>query len=298
MMSKLRRTLFLLAAALLALPAVAGRTTVTDPLTSMKTLQVEGTVVIDTEGKVDDYRIETHLGEPLSGAVDRAVRGWRFVPVVIDGQPRRAEARMRITLAATKVGEDFEVKVDNVIFPREKPTAKEAPAPGHVPTRIEAGKFTPPVYPPGLMFAGLDGQVLVALRVGEDGNAADVAAVQSMLLDVRGREKTLQQAVGLFEQASLAAARQWTFKLPPDFASWPPEKRVVTVSIVYTTDRKPEFDAPGFWRTIVRTPRREIDWMPRKRGTQAVGVADVKPGEFVPVASALTLASDVVGATL
>lgn len=297
--SRLHACLLLLASALLALPAVAGKA-VAEPLSRVRTLQVEGVVVIDIDGKVSDYRLETSLGDALQGAVGRAVRSWRFHPVVIDGQARRAESAMRITLAAVPVGEQFEVRVDNVVFPNPEPVAEQAapPRPDRVPQRIERGSMPPPSYPDGLAWAGVSGRVLVAIRVGEDGSAAEVAAVQSMLLDVRGRDRMLQQATGLFERSALSAAKQWTFRLPPDFSAWPPEKRVLTVSVEYVMQGTPDYYKPGVWRTVVRTPKRDIGWMPLKPGTQSAGVADVAPGEFLPVASTLSLASDVVGRAL
>lgn len=294
-MGHLRLQAWMLAATLglAAMPASAGRPAVADTLESVKVLQVEGIVVIDTQGGVEDYRIQTPLNDALRGLVDKAVHRWRFRPVVVDGQVRRAEARMRITLAATAMGEDYQVRVDNVIFP--DPDQKPGqPAAGDT-AGYSARKLAPPVYPQGLMRANVSGTVLLAIRMDASGRAADVAAVQSMLMDVRGREKVLQIATGMMEQASVSAAKRWTFNLPADFERRPPDQRVVMVPVEFLMESTPKSTAAGIWRTVVRTPVRKVDWLPQGKGTQAVGVADLRNGEFVPVASQLSLVSEVVG---
>ena len=291
----------LLVFALASMPALAGKpavaVAVSDPLTAVKTLQVEGWVVIDTQGRVEDYRLKSKINEPLRSTVDKAVRAWSFHPVLVDGQVRRAEALMRVTLAATQVGEGYEVRVDNVIFPNPElePSSKQSK---QEPKVVRGRRLKPPSYPPGLAMANVSGVVLLAIRVGEDGRVADVAPVQTMLLDIRGQQKTLQLAAGMFEAASLDAARRWTFWVPADFSQWPADKRIVTVPVEYQMTGSPTFERTGVWRTVVRTPKRRFDWMPLRPGSQSVGVADVGRGEFVPVASALSLKSDVVGAAL
>jgi hypothetical protein len=283
--------------ALVALPVAAQRAArITDPLTTVRTLQVEGQVVIDPSGHVADYRVTTPVPHALQATVDEAVRGWRFYPVQIDGQARRVQTRMRITLAATASSDGYQVRVDNVVFPGPESARGAATLPA--PDEISGRKLTQPLYPPGLLRAGVSGVVLLAIQVSADGTTADAAVVQTMLLDVTGRERVLQQAVALLERSSLSAVRSWRYNVPDALIKAGPEQRIVTHAIHFVFDSNPPIEKAGMWRTVVRTPKRAIAWVPASPGSQSAGVTDIASGEFLPVATDFRLASEVIGKLL
>src|SRR5213078_3847656 len=88
-------------------------------------LGVEGELYLDPEGAVTDYRIEGALPGDLAANVRKAVGAWRFEPVVIDGKAQSVVTRMRVSLAAKKIDENYQVRVENVTFPGQI-AAKEA----------------------------------------------------------------------------------------------------------------------------------------------------------------------------
>jgi hypothetical protein len=266
-------------------------------LESVLTTQVDGQIVIDTEGRLVDYRIESPITDGLRDPLQQRVRTWQFHPVWVGGKPVRARASMRVTLVARQEGENYKVAVDNVTFPSD---AKDASTPDNMsPVRIVRKSMVPPGYPAALSRAGVQGIVLLYLRVGKDGRVEDVVAVQSSLLDVRGRESILADAVKMLESNTVKQARRWRFdvEVSDSGKTATPEDFTAAVPVHYRLfgGRKAE---PGKWRTEVRGPRKEAAWLDDADNAQKIGVSDLTDNEMVPVASAFRLQTPVVGMAL
>lgn len=287
----------------LALPASAtraeSRLRAVESAEAVVLMQVEGDLVIDADGSVVDWKIETSLDENLKQVLDRSVARWRFHPVLVEGRPSRVRSRMRVSLAATQLASGFQVKVDNVVFldqPSEdvltKPVETEA-------VTFLARSMPPPGYPIGLMRAGVGGRVLLALRFGEDGKVREVTAVQSMMFDIKGKEEIMSRALGLFEKAAVDGAKRWSVKIearrpgPLDA-----DDLTAFTTVEFVPARGRENDPAGQWHTVTRAPRREIPWRKAVEGEQRPGVADVHAGEMLPLAETLQFAKPVVGNAL
>jgi len=169
---------------------------------SIMTMRVDGELAIDPQGKVLDYRIDTKLEPAVRAQIDKAIPRWRFVPVSIDGKATAVKSRMRITLAAQQVAAGYAVSIDNVVFQDDRAsTNMQVMGADAKPADDISAKFRkPPGYPLGLMRAGVEGAVLVYIRVTPDGKAGDVAAVQSALFNVKGRDKTMAEALRVLEK--------------------------------------------------------------------------------------------------
>jgi hypothetical protein len=285
----------------LAAPAWAGQAPAVPavtiaPLQDVLTMRVDSRVTLDAKGGLVSFSVETPIPENVRSKLDNVVQHWRFAPVLADGVARQVTTRMRITLAATRDGENYRVKVDNVIFPGDAGAAKAATRDA-TPDLITGKHLLPPGYPLGLMRQGVSGTVLLGMRVGADGRVEEVVSVQSALKDVRGRPEVLAKAIKLFEQSATTAARRWTFNVPANLAALTPSDRTVVVPVNYIMDRE-EKDAPGQWRTEVRTARRDMAWLDGRAGLQHAGVSDVADGETIAVASTVRLETDVVGAVI
>lgn len=285
----------LLVSIALGSPALLAKQTEQAPVESVVAMQVDGWVSFDTLGQVEDYRITTPVHESIRAGLDGTVRKWKFHPVLVDGVPRRAKTRMRVTLAAKQESDGVRLKVDNVVFPSE-PGDVTAKVDGQ-PEPISGRKLRPPGYPLGLMQQGVAGAVLLAIRVGPDGRAAEVIAVQSMLYDVRGGASALRVGIRMLEKSAVDAAKGWTFNVPATENLRNADEQTVTVPVEYVMD-KAKVNLAGQWRTIVRVPKRSIGWRTPAPGTQSVGVADAVAGELIPLNSAIALATDVAGAVL
>jgi hypothetical protein len=260
---------------------------------SVLTMQLDGSIVIEKDGSVGSYSFDAPPSAGLAPLLDKTIQGWLFEPVLVDGALVRAESRMRISLAATQTGEDsYSVRIDNVVFPW-KQGAKRADG-DSPPPRVGflSPKMPPPIYPKALERAGITGRVLLALCFNPDGSVKDAVAVQSMLFDVRGRERLLAAAIKEMEDSALSAARHWTVQLQvPEGMAPTPSRLTATTTVNYVMDnRRDKSPVPGEWSRVSRTPKREMPWVRHEeKGRQDVGVADVKNGEMMPLISPLHL---------
>jgi hypothetical protein len=169
-------------------------------------------------------------------------------------------------------------------------TAGEQPLP--VPD-IRKAKTRPPVYPRGLASAGMEGMVLVVLRLRPDGRVADAVASQSTLFNVKGRPEVLDKARTMLEQVSLAAARSWTFEVDAaDPGSLSPRALSVRVPVEFAMpDTQAERrEAMGVWRWEFRGPRQYAPWLRTVVEERIVGVSDLAGGEFLAGSSPFQLA--------
>lgn len=263
-------------------------------LESVMTMQIDSQISLDEKGALVAFKIETGVPDVLRQKLERMVGAWRFTPTPSpDGIARPVVSPMRMTLAATKVGEGYRVKVDNVIFPK-----KTTPVNGESTAGISARKLFPPRYPIGLDRKGVSAIVLVSIRVGADGRVEDAVSVQSMLLNTTGRDSGLAWALKEFEASSLVSARRWQFDVPASLAQADPAARTVNVPIHFISDSRnnpvmnPE---AGGWRVEVRTPRREIPWLQAAPGQQRIGVSDMARGDVVPAVGLVKLDTNVIG---
>ena len=269
--------------------------TPTETLESVFIMQVDGWITIDPQGKVADYHRDTTVPDNLTGPIEKAVRSWLFKPVLIAGAPVQAKARMRITLAAQKSGDTFNVKIDNVTFPavqgEQSQTADGKPLP------FKVKSLSPPSYPYGLLRAGISGNVLLGLKIGLDGRVEDCVAIQTALMNVYGEPRKLAAAIRAMEQSAVGGTKKWRFTVDATDGAPSEELRSVEITIYYSVDTHP-MAKPGKWHMESRTAMREMPWLPDDPDSPRVGVSDTNPGELSPVTNSIRLASDAIGKAL
>lgn len=251
--------------------------------------RVDGRIAIDAQGVPIDYRIETELTDKVRTLLDKAVRGWRFEPVLVDGKPVTAEARMRVTLVAREQGDGLRVGIDNVIFPTDADSANLS--------EVKAAKLRvmPPKYPGYAASLGVEGRVLLHLKLSLDGRVEDVVAVQSSLAKVAGKDELLGKLIAEFEEASLKAARNWRFEVHDTRSSGEAEEGITFAIPVDYLMRDKRGQKQGVWATEVRGPKRVAPWHDDKQNFQQVGVSDVSGNEMVYLGGGLKLATEVQG---
>jgi hypothetical protein len=290
---------WLVAACLLfaaAPPSLSARTAPTEadvPLESVVITQVDGWIDVSPSGEIVAFQTDTTLAPALRQNLERTVLRWRVQPVLIDGAPHQVRAKTRVVLAASRIGEKYSVKIDNVTFPNETDTAADASNPDV--SGFSGKQLRAPRYPASLLQAGVSGKVLLCLRVGADGRPEEVVAVQTMLYDVKGLDRNLRKAIALMEDSAVSAARGWTFNLSAERAAQSAEYRTAKVPVEYMMGSKPVPEKPGQWRTVVRVPMRKVDWLPASSDSQKIGVSDMAAGEVMTADSVVKLDSNVVG---
>lgn len=263
------------------------------PLESVVTIRVDGSIVVDERGQVTAFHIDTPVLPAISAPLERIVPQWRFKPVLVDGKPHSARGQVRLILAAQKVGESYQARIDNVVF-RDDFNAN-SPRAGQHTVLITPKSMPPPAYPPGVLRAGVSGRVLLAVKVAPDGRADKVAAVQTLLFDVKGRDPVLREAIRQFEHAAVKATSRWRFNVAARDTPPSGHDMIVMVPVAYIVGDA-TVDTAGTWHTVVRAPKRQPEWLEDAPGLQRVGVADVSGAELMPASSVLQLATNVAGA--
>lgn len=264
---------------------------------SVVTTQVDGQIVIDSQGGLTEYKIKTEMPAQLRQGLDKAVRQWKFEPVIVNGKPVRAQTNMRVTLAAYKEGEDYRVKVDNVTFPGDAKGAVKADVEADVQGAVTISRksMPPPGYPMQLLSVG--GVVLLYLKLTPEGKVEDAVPVQTSLLDVKGKDRLLAKAIALFEKSAVQKAKTWRFDVVMNGGTVEPRDLTVSVPVEYLPYDSKRIKL-GQWRTEVRGPRKEASWLASDAAAQKIGVSDVANGEIVPLATSFKLAEDVSGTVL
>jgi len=265
-------------------------------LESIRTTQIDGRITIDRDGNLIDYRIETKLLPQLQTMLQKSAHDWKFQPVLVAGQPVVAETKMRVTLAAQPHGKNYIVKVDNVIFPGGDPKARESdPIPQAV--DISPKSLRTPSYPDDLLYVGVEGTVLLYIKVTPDGRVEEVVPFQSSLANVKGADRLLAKAIETMERSPTSAAKGWRFNVVVHNANAKPEDMSVSVPVSYQMWDRKQAQA-GIWRTEVRSKRKTPSWLSSDEDEQRIGVSDVADGEVMPLASAFRLVTNVVDMTL
>lgn len=257
-------------------------------------MRVETRVVIEPSGALGDLRIETPLDPALQAALEKAIRGWRFKPVLIDGVPRRARASMHVVLAALGEGRNVRVDVDSVDFPM--PSDPDAVVADGQLAPITAKRLGAPGYPPNQQQGGVMGTILLGIRVTPDGRAGEIASIQSMLLQNKHGESANRRSIREFEAVAIAAAKRWTFNVPASAVPRTAEQMTVAVPVQFNLGY--DLDTPGRWLGVARLPKHQLPWLPPTPDSLKLGVASVTGSGISPMSSAFGLSSDVVGTSL
>ncbi len=152
---------------------------------------MELTALIGTDAKTKDLRVVK--GDPvLVGPSLKAVRQWRFRPMLVKGESVETTYRVKIkfSLLLREATSEVEVESPREIAPAPM-TANEANPEGGVYKSGQDGVVAPkPIYSPDPEFsekarkAGKQGTVTVSLIVGDDGKPRDARVMCSSVPDL------------------------------------------------------------------------------------------------------------------
>ncbi|WP_170288284.1 energy transducer TonB [Marilutibacter maris] len=210
---------------------------------------VTGMVDIDPDGSVSSWKLDQleKLPPAVTELLAGTIPGWRFKPILIDGEPAAVRARTSIRIQARKLdGDNFLVEVAGAHFGSHKDA--------DVPTYR---RLTSPHYPTELAKAGAGGTVYLLVKIARDGSVEDAIAEQVNLKTIAS-DPQMRRMRGRFEAAAIYAARRWTFNPPvtPDDAPY----WLVRVPV--------DFIAPGLresgygeWSAYIPGERRTNPWV-------------------------------------
>ena len=155
------------------LPGAAAAATRSELLKQVEySMLVKGTIETDAAGNVSSAAIEKPGKFPagLVEYVQQQVAAWKFEPVLVNGQPKRARSNMSLLVVAKRLEkEGVTIRIRNASFDVEG-------LPGALHEQMLAPvKMTPPFYPESVAAAGVAGTAYVVVKVGKDGNVQDPA---------------------------------------------------------------------------------------------------------------------------
>lgn len=243
-----------LAATLLALPTSAESQTARQARQEVEaSMLVTGVVDIDPQGHVTAHRVDEpgKLPDYVVDLIDRAVPGFRFEPLLVDGAPIPAQAKMSLRLIATQGGEgSMNVAIRSAHFGE---TYSDSDM-----TSVRSSNMRPPRYPPEVLRAGGQGTVYLLVRVDRDGRVEEVAAEQVNLTAI-GTASAMASIREALARASVSGARKWRFVPPSEGPQAERSSWVVRVPVDFLLghSRKPRY---GEWAAYHPGPRTRPDW--------------------------------------
>lgn len=159
------------------------------------TLTANGEIRIGPDGQVISHKIEEKIPASVADAISRNVATWTFEPVLEQGRPVIAVARMHLLVEAVEHSADeVALRLGGVWFGEEI-----------IP--IDSGA---PVYPDSAVRHRVGAVVTMALRLDEEGQVEEAHAYQTSFpkqVDKRLAARLRPD----FERASVRAARKWRF---------------------------------------------------------------------------------------
>lgn len=209
---------------------------------------VTGTIDIDQTGSVTAYQIQQAeaLSKGLLDFVDRSVRGWRFEPVLVDGQAKPARAPMQLRLVLKQDGENYQARISGATFGRLQEGS------------LARGKLRPPRYPEEAVYKGAGGTVYLVLRVGRDGSVRDVVAEQ-VNLRVLDNARAMESYREMLSRAAVTTARTWMFNFPTHGEDADAQFISLRVPVDFIAPDMPQ-EKVGEWYAYVPGPRQPVPW--------------------------------------
>ena len=202
---------------------------------------------VDVDGERHEFLVEEKAGAPFSVAAGEGAARWRgkfsLMPeqdgrVVVDGQLWRGGEAMARPKRVVSLGKQAAIGVSSrdgaSVFrlglqvdaveagPQTGTTGNAAVADT---TALDASRLPPPKYPAEAVANRQSGKVVLIVDVGADGKPVDVQVEKA-------------EPTGVFEQAAVAAARQWRFA--PAIQDGKPVPGRVRVPIDFAIDDAPQ----------------------------------------------------------
>lgn len=222
---------------------------------------VTGNVLIEPDGSVSGWEIDQKEKLPpyVVGLVDGSASAWKFEPVVIDGKPRKAKARMSLRVVLNQLDSgDYRLAIRNGYFGQNAMTSEERRA-TMLTDRVRSLDMRPPGFPMQASEKGVQGTVYLVLRINRQGTVEDVLAEQ-VNLKATGSAREMRRMRSILAAPAVAAARRWVFQVPTTGEEAGKEYWSVRVPVKYAFTDVREADY-GQWEAYMPGPKQEIPWL-------------------------------------
>ncbi|AIF45853.1 hypothetical protein [Dyella japonica] len=214
---------------------------------------VTGTVEVNPDGSLHGYAVDhpEKLPPVVVDVVDKTVHAWAFK---LSGPITEVlTTKMSLRVVAKPLGDgQFKVAVAGSSFG----------GPGAHSDQISSRNRARPIYPQAVIQARVSGTVYLVLRIGRDG-AVQEAIAEQVNLDQYDREASMERYRKWLADASLLAARQWTFNIPTSGAEVDNPYWVVRVPVNFDLRAwgAPSSHGYGQWEAYIPGPRQTPTWI-------------------------------------
>ena len=245
-----------------------------------RSMLVTGTIDIGTDGKVVAHRVDQpeKLPEFVRDLVAKAVPGFLFEPVTVDGRVVKARAKMGIRVIAKQLDNgNYGLRIGSASFGEEGGVKGE--------TVTVVGQMTPPHYPKAAYLSGVEGSVYLMLKIDRQGKVVEAIDEQVNLLFF-DNELQMQKDRKVLAKAAISAAKKWRYDVPTrgplvDDEFW--SMRVpVDFRLCGSSDECEGMAQPayGVWESYVPGPKNHIPWISEEQNRQnpdAMIAGDARP---------------------
>lgn len=245
-----------------------------------RSVLVTGTIDIGTDGTVIGHRVDQpeKLPEFVRDLVARAVPGFRFEPVRVDGRVVKARAKMGIRVIAKQLDDgNYRLRIGSASFGEEGGVQGE--------TVTAVGQKTPPRYPEAAYMSGVQGTVYLVLKIDRQGTVVE-AIDEQVNLTILGNESQMKNGRMLLARAAIAAAKKWRYDAPTRGPLADEEFWSVRVPIDFKLCDGPLRECQmaakpyGRWEAYIPGPKNHIPWITDEQNRQnpdAMIAGDARP---------------------
>lgn len=219
-------------------------------------MQLSGQIDIALDGSVEAVRLDqqNRLSAELAGFVRTSVMAWRFEPVVRDGRPVAARSPLMLRLVGRRLEDgNTQVSIGSAGFETYDPESR---------TSVTGLKMLPPTYPRLMYEMGAQGDVYLILKIGRDGQVADLY-VEQVNMTVVASESQMRRFRQVLGGNAMAAARNWEFRVPVEGEAADQPHWSIRVPVRYAiADRgRPMPGEYGVWQAYIPGPRERAPWI-------------------------------------
>lgn len=240
--------------ALLAMVATVAQAGTTRDLESSAV--VDGTIVLAKNGTVQTAVIddEAKYGKPIADMVRKAALQWLFYPVLRQGKPVVAKARMHIRVVLQKTPDgNYSARIKGATFGDMDKKSTDALR------NAEGNRNFPPRYPEAAIRARVQGTVYLALHVDRSGRVTEAVAEQ-VNLDNTGPDPILKQYRDILAKAALKPAKRWTYEIPTTGKLAKQNDWTAHVPVSFTLNEVGAPKREHVWETYVPGPYTPAPW--------------------------------------
>jgi TonB family protein len=242
---------------------------------------VHGTIVLAKDGTVQSATIddEAKYGKPIADMVHKAALQWLFYPILRDGKPVVAQSSMDVRVVLQKKPDgNYSARIKGATF-----GGKDMKSTDTLRT-ADGAKGVMPIYPKAAIRAHVQGTVYLALHVDRSGHVTEAVAEQVNLANT-GSDRALKQYREIMAEATLKAARQWTFVVPTTGRLATQDSWTAHMPVSFKVNNLDKPAPASVWETYVPGPYTPAPWVEKHdvNATDVLADGDIRTEGAGPI---------------